>query len=50
MTHEFQSSVGFGVVSRHDLDVGHTGTTGASTSTLDVSDPAEPRLEEAGAA
>jgi hypothetical protein len=62
MAHGLQSSSGFAVVSHHDLAgradgmqvvrsgdflyVGHTGTTGAGTSILDVSDPAEPKLTE----
>jgi hypothetical protein len=62
MAHRLQSSSGFDVVAHHDLDgradamqvvragdflyVGHTGTTGAGTSILDVSDPAEPKLVE----
>jgi hypothetical protein len=56
------ATAGFTVASHHDLGgrpdgmqvvrdgdflyVGHTGTTGAGTSILDVSDPAEPKLVE----
>ena len=62
MAYEVSSSSGFAVLSRHDLGarpdgmqvvrsgdflyVGHTGTSGAGTSILDVSDPAEPKLAE----
>jgi hypothetical protein len=66
MTGHVSSSSGFEVVSHHDLGghgdgmqvvrdgdflyVGHTGTTGAGTSILDVSDPAEPKLTDQWAA
>ena len=62
MTDQLSSSSGLTVLSQHDLGgrpdgmqvvregdflyVGHTGTTGAGTSILDVSDPAEPKLAE----
>ncbi|HEX3592415.1 MAG TPA: hypothetical protein VHV74_22575 [Pseudonocardiaceae bacterium] len=62
MVNHVSSSSGLTVLSHHDLGgrpdgmqvvragdflyVGHTGTTGAGTSILDVSDPAEPKLAE----
>ncbi|HEX5118050.1 MAG TPA: hypothetical protein VFW65_22940 [Pseudonocardiaceae bacterium] len=62
MANQVSSSSGLTVLSHHDLGgrpdgmqvvregdflyVGHTGTTGAGTSILDVSDPAEPKLAE----
>lgn len=62
MANQLSSSSGLTVLSQHDLGgrpdgmqvvrdgdflyVGHTGTTGAGTSILDVSDPAEPKLAE----